>query len=126
MPREITTHKIDGLPEPLRILVADEPGQGYACHEYRISWGNSAQDLGADNPMIIKFQNGPISESGVNGLSNESLLAIVLDRLEGFQSGPFACKENQHALEAVREAMAALHFRTAERLLRRVEGKNEV
>jgi len=52
----------------------------------------------------------------VNGISNEALLAIVEDRLKGFQSGQYACRENALALTKLQEAMMWLHSRTRERI----------
>ena len=117
--REITTHKVNGLNEALTINVIDDPGQGNACHVYDILGCNP-------NNVTIRFQNGPIKEAGVNGISKEALLAIVRDRLEGFQSGPYACKTNAHALVCVIGAMTALHSRTKERTERGVEGTHTV
>ncbi len=72
----------------------------------------------------IKFQRGPIKEVGVNGLSNEALLAIVIDRLRGFQLGEFACHENAMALTMAEESLAWLKIRTQQRIERGVEGTN--
>ena len=74
----------------------------------------------------ITFQEGPIAEYGVNGISNEALLAIIEDRLAGFQAGPFACRENALALTKIQEAMHWLHHRTRERVTRGVEGTHSV
>jgi hypothetical protein len=52
------------------------------------------------------------------------LLAVVRDRLECFQRGPFACDTNQQALDHVVAAMESLHSRTKERVVRGVEGTN--
>lgn len=131
--REITTHKVKGLNEELKIQVLDEPGQGNACHRYHITTVEYAPppetDPGKCASMSravhdIRFQNGPIKEVGVNGISNEVLLAVVLDRLSGFQSGPFACLDNQIALDAIKIAMEALSRRTRQRMARGVEGTN--
>lgn len=118
--RELTSHKANGLNEQITIQVLDEPGPGGASHVY----GIAAADPVTENieQTAIKFQKGPISESGVNGISIEALLAIVEDRLKGFQSGEHACLENQIALSRVQDAILMLHFRTRERLLREVEG----
>jgi hypothetical protein len=70
----------------------------------------------------IDFQNGPIKEAGVNGISNEALLAIVEDRLACFQSGEYACRENAIALTKIQEAMMWLQKRTRDRVSRGVEG----
>jgi hypothetical protein len=56
----------------------------------------------------IQFQNGPIAEAGVNGITQEVLLAIVADRLRSFQAGPYACQENADALSHVSAAQAVL------------------
>lgn len=124
--RELTSHKVNGLNEELRIQVMDDPGQGGACHVYDIVTTEQAtdDDEGGEIRHVIYFQNGPIAESGVNGISNESLLAIVEDRLIGFQSGKFACRENAVALTKIQEAMMWLQKRTLDRIRRGVEGTN--
>lgn len=57
---------------------------------------------------------------------NEALLAIVEDRLQGFQSGQYACRENALALTKLQEAMMWLQKRTRDRMARGVEGSNAV
>jgi hypothetical protein len=125
--RELTSHKIDGLNEELTIEVLDEPGQGNACHLYKIHGPRQVDDTGHDYPdaCCIAFQNGPITETGVNGISNEALLVIVEDRLLGFQSGEYACRENALALTAIQEAIMWLQERTGDRMARGVEGTNQ-
>jgi len=113
--REITMHKANPLNDLLTILVLDEPGAGGADHEYRVSRPGSVV-------TCIEFQNGPIAEVGVNGLTHEVLLAIVIDRLQSFQAGPFACRENANALRHVEEALKWLISRTKDRMRRGVEG----
>lgn len=121
MNRELTSHKVNGLNEALEITVLDEPGQGNACHEYSIT-----PTTGNATGMRITFQNGPLSETGYpNGISNEALLAVVEDRLQGFQSGEFACRDNAFALAKLQEATMWLHKRTRDRLARGVEGTNQ-
>lgn len=129
--RNLTSHKVNGLNEAIDIDVLDEPGQGNACHEYRISHYVGQAPVIGDLTCTIKsttisFQNGPIAEAGVNGISNEALLAIVEDRLSGFQSGSFSCRENAVALTKVQEAMMWLSKRTLDRLRRGVEGTNKI
>lgn len=123
MSHEIVSHKVNGLNEALRILTLDDPGPGGACHLYEIGWGSGPDDMGDYNPTVIKFQKGGIQEvGGVNGISNEALLAIVEDRLAHFQAGPYPCEENSLALQKVREAMMWLQKRTLDRMRRGVEG----
>jgi hypothetical protein len=103
----------------------DEPGPGGASHEYLVQPMTQDHPLGAINPFTVRFQKGPIKENGVNGASNEALLAIVEHRLKCFQAGQFACRENALALTHLQEAMHWLHHRTNERLQRGVEGTNQ-
>ena len=117
--REITSHRADASVGHLYLDVTDEPGLGGANHEYRISWDGGMAGL---RQTFISFQHGPIAEVGVNGIDNESLLAIVADRLEAFQRGPFACTENHAALGYVAAALGALKARTHNRQKRGVEG----
>lgn len=118
--RQLTQHIVNGLNEALRITVTDEPGQGGACHRYLIDYitGNSIREVS------IAFQNGPIKEKGVNGITQEALLAILIDRLEGFQSGPYACEDNASALTHLCGALECLQRRTKARVARGVEGTN--
>jgi hypothetical protein len=120
--RELHSHKVNGLNEALKIAVLDEPGQGNACHHYAIRVPLK-DGIGT---VFIAFQNGPIQEAGVNGISNEALLAIVEDRLLGFQSGQYACRENALALTSLQEAMMWLQKRTRDRMARGVEGTHVV
>jgi len=123
--RVIETHKVGGVDERLKILVMDGPGDGGACHQYVVKEDvppNTETTLPA---YTIKFQKGPIKENGLNGITQEVLLAIVKDRLEGFQSGDFACEANQAALDHVDAALASLQQRTRDRLSRNVEGTSE-
>lgn len=74
----------------------------------------------------IRFQEGPIRESGVNGIHNEDLLNIVLERLSGFQQSKFRCRENAVAITKIEEALMWLRKRTDGRERRGVEGTSEV
>lgn len=122
--RTIDTHEV--TPQRyLNILVVDEPGHGGACHHYRIAKVVSpGPEAAMEQPLCeIKFQNGPIREHGVNGVTQEALLAIVIDRLESFQKGPFPSTDNEMALLHVKMAQVLLHKRTRDRVVRGVEGK---
>lgn len=119
MPRELTSHRVNGCNEALSVHAMDEPGHGGASHEYRIQ-------LGGTNYLMVNFQNGPIKEVGTNGITHEALLAILIDRLEGFQSGPYACPENGMALSCLLSAQRELKSRTEKRLARGVEGTHTV
>lgn len=126
----LTDHKLNGLNDAIEIRVTDEPGQGGANHEYELWIPDAIIDGPGEGHQAgpacqISFQNGPIQEVGVNGISGESLLAVVIDRLRAFQSGPFSCYENAAALIKLEESLMWLQKRTRDRLARGVEGKNE-
>lgn len=118
--RTLTDHKVNGANNQLEISVLDEPGAGGANHEYEIAPENSTVCF-----CEIRFQNGPIKEAGVNGVTQEALLAIVADRLRSFQAGPYACRENALALTKIEEAQHWLQARTQKRMARGVEGTQE-
>lgn len=123
--RSLTDHIVSGdQAVQLKINVIDEPGQGGASHEYAISWAGPVVG-GPDSFTEVKFQNGPIKEHGVNGITQEALLAIVIDRLRSFQAGPFSCRDNAVALTHCEEALMWLQRRTLERIKRGVEGTNQ-
>jgi hypothetical protein len=107
-----------------KTIILDEPGQGNACHEYRIETVPQTESSPIAIVGQISFQNGPIKEFGVNGCHQEDLLFIVLDRLESFQAGIFKCRENAIAITKIQEAIHWLNHRTNDRSKRGVEGKN--
>ena len=123
--REITSHVVNPANDRLKIEVLDEPSHGGACHRYGISF---VRGDGALTGTVIEFQNGPISEdgNGVNGVTHEALIAILIDRLQGFQSGKYACRENALALTKLEEAAHWLAHRTRARMARGVEGTHSV
>jgi hypothetical protein len=123
MSRLITDHVVENdLAIQLKVQVVDEHGAGGANHLYQIGpYGNSYEG----EYTSISFQNGPIKENGVNGLTHEALLAIVIDRLRSFQAGPYSCRDNAVALTHIEEALMWLQRRTRERIKRGVEGTNQ-
>ena len=126
----------------IKTFALDEPGHGGACHKYAVlRVGNyvfkDTEDLYKSvmavvyeehDLVTVEFQNGPINSdgNGVNGVQIEDLTAINIDRLEGFQSGPYACQDNAEALEHFRKALECLQRRTKARIARGVEGTHTV
>ena len=117
--RTITIHHGSELNGHLEIK-ADEKAEGGASHVYRIEGRDCAPAM-----VEIKFQKGAMKDVGFNGVSDEALIAIVIDRLRGFQSGPFSCRENALALTKLEEAMHWLNHRTADRQIHGVEGTHK-
>ena len=134
MARELTDHKVNPANDTLSVMVEDGPGAGGAHHRYSITGFDTANNPSNEDPQgykasfsrqVILFQNGPINEVGVNGVTHEVLLAIVADRLRSFQAGPYACRENALALTKLEEAQHWLHSRTRARMDRGVEGTHQ-
>lgn len=125
--RELTDHKTNEANDHLKIVASDEPGAGGANHRYEITGftgPNSSDPNGTHSTDLILFQNGTIPEVGVNGVTQEALLAIVIDRLRSFQAGPFANTYNGAALDLTERALECLKARTLDRMKRGVEGKH--
>lgn len=116
--RKIHDHKVMGLGLP--VAATDEPGHGGANHEYEITDG--------DGGILCRvvFQNGGVQTVGLNGVTHEALLAIVLDRLRSFNAGPYSCRENALAITKIEEALHWLHHHTLARMSRGVEGTHQV
>ena len=117
--RKIEAHKVNPTNDKIEIIVLDNPGHGGANHIYNV-------ELPDGDITEISFQNGPIAEAGINGLTQEVLLAIVVDRLRAFQAGPYSCRENALALTKIEEAQHWLHSRTRARMGRDVEGTSKI
>jgi hypothetical protein len=136
--RTITDHKVNGLNEAITISASDQPGSGGANHVYVIR--GRLPDRITFASALIEFQNGPISEpKDMNGITNEALIAVVIDRMRGFQfqrkddgsfdeakRGTYACKENACALTHLEEALMWLQKRAQDRMRRGVEGTHAV
>jgi hypothetical protein len=103
-----------------RVLADDrDPNAGGASHYYEV------QD--PDNLVLalVEFQHGPRREPGSRqGALDEHLFAILADRLEAFQAGPFPCEANAQALSHLQAARALLRSRHDERRERDVIGLN--
>jgi hypothetical protein len=110
--REIMTHKTHEQDRQPKVLAVGNIGPGFAEQNYivRVVHNVCTED------MPLRFMS-----LEVGGVTNEALLAIVIDRLEGFQAGPFACSENFTALTNAQAALEALQARTRDRLARGVE-----
>lgn len=116
--REITTHKVNEANGSLMLQATDGPGPGGANHQYTVNWEDRN---GLAHAVGFQFQDGAIKETGVNGITHEVLLAIISDRLEAFQRGPYACAENAAALACI----GAAQFHLASRTKRRTDEGSE-
>ena len=126
--RNINSHKVNPANDLISIIVKDEAGAGGANHHYSVQGFNTQTNESSDRQQSVLdvfFQNGPINEKGVNGVTQEALIAICIDRLQAFQAGPYACRENAIALTKLEEAQMWLQKRTRDRMARGVEGTHQ-
>lgn len=114
--REITRHQTNPTNKELVVASIDSPIGEPVTFKIAIP---HAPDV------VLNFQHGPIKEVGVNGLTNEVLLAIVLDRLAFFQKGKYSCRENALAITKIEEGLLWLQSRTWDRERKGVEGLNK-
>lgn len=118
-PHEVRWNKLSDLNQHIRIYADPRDIKcGNGSHAYTVEVHS---DIGIEQSLFF-FQKGALKEVGINGVSDEALLAILIDRLQGFQTGPFSCRENALALTKLEEAMHWLNHRTLDRMNRGVEG----
>lgn len=86
-------------------------------HIYQVLHGSSQTDL--------NFQRGPVKSNGVNGVTSEALLAVLIHRT-GVLNKAFPCRENSIAITKMQEALMWFEQRTRDRLARSVEGTSVV
>lgn len=76
-----------------------------------------------DNDMIsFKMMTEPVSEGG-NGCQFTDLIEVALHQLR-YLDEKFPCKENKDTMGHLELALSYQKLRTAQRLKRKVEGKN--
>ncbi|MCH7309203.1 hypothetical protein MMO38_13840 [Acinetobacter sp. NIPH 1852] len=74
--------------------------------------------------LPIQFQLGPVKEHGVNGITNEALLAVLIHRTTILDDS-IPCDENKQAITHMGNALALFNKRTADRQRCGVEGLNK-
>ena len=88
--------------------------------------GNPAGGHSKGIGMSIDWQNGPLGRGKTrlspNGAFVETVIAVVIDRLEYYQASRFKCRENALAITKLQEANHWLNHRTQDREKREVEG----
>jgi hypothetical protein len=114
--RQITDHHDGhGLNESITIE-ADDLGPGGASHKYEMRM--KGYSVGA-----LQFQEGPRNVDGsIDGLTEAALVAVLIDRLRGFQAGPYACRENAIQLTKLEEVLHWTRARADARAKRGVLG----
>ena len=85
---------------------------------------NATDDKGVAPIVSFTVQSDPIGEVGVNGCQAVDMLEYV-GHLFSSLNDAFPCPENHETLNAIQTALDAQAQRTANRIARGVEGKNE-
>lgn len=79
--------------------------------------------LSGPRTQTLEFQRGAVAVEGLNGATNEALLAILIHRTMALDL-KFPCEENKRAIQHMQDAMANFEARTHRRIVRGVEGKD--
>lgn len=109
-----------------QVFAIDEQGVGNANHEYGVAFESAGEAPSGLVDFTIFFQNGARNNpDSTVGVLDVDLLEIVRDRLKGFQSGQFACRENACALTHIEEALMWLNRRVEDRIERNVLGTEQ-
>ena len=105
------------------VYAVDEKGNGGANHIYDIKW--DAENNGYISTQRIQMQNGARKLKGSShGVLDTDLLEIVRHRLQCFQNGNFASRDNAVALTHIEEALMWMNRRVEDRIEREVLGTN--
>ena len=107
----IDTHHVEGYDYNINIKAVPVERYGLPSYTYQLtkdyadkSWYQYIKEL--------SFQVGDPKVYGVNGVTNEALLAIMIHRLQRFQDNPKTyCVENNEAIFYMKSAMDALYTR---------------
>lgn len=115
--RRLTTIAVPGSPSPLTVAACDNPGHGDPNLRYDISGLNTVYNSAANAPggYPAQFTNVQLIfhddyNGGLipNGVTENAVIATLIDHLHGKQGGPRVCQENAVALEYLAAAMQLL------------------
>lgn len=129
VPRTLFDHKNNKFNrECIEVKAGDERGLDNAHHKYVIEvYGDPSGGVQPQwaklHSVELQFQNGGLKEVGPNGITDQALLAIVLDRLRSFNDGPYRCRENSVMITKLEEALMWGEKRANDRARRNVEGE---
>ena len=82
-------------------------------------------DYYSEGCQSIKFQEGYIKESGINGITEASLIQVLIDRFESYQKGSFPCVCNERILDDLYCLICKINTCTRNKIAQNDEGKNE-
>ena len=115
--KEMVKVEHDLLTERFTKVYREKESSFNAPHLFTVKSAENDQTL-----AVIHFQEGAIKEHGINGVMNEDLIHMAIERLQCFQASEFACRENARAITKLEEAILWLRKRTMGRDKRGVLG----
>jgi hypothetical protein len=127
--REIVDHKNNRFNrECINVVTADLRASDNAHHRYKIFVNRDGQSSNEPPRITIHevelvFQNGGLKEVGPNGITDQALLAVILDRVRSFNDGQYRCRENSLVITKLEEALMWMEKRSNDRSHRGVEGE---
>jgi hypothetical protein len=105
------------------ITVIANSGRGLEGHSYEINLPPADTGFQTQKQLTrINFQSGSVPVNGINGITNEVLLAILINRTKILDS-QFPCAENKTAISHMEDALGILEQRTHRRVAKGIEGK---
>lgn len=119
-PSEESTKHHDGLglAETIKLTMSGKDVvAGNGRHEFNA-------EVDGKQVMYAQFQRGhPKDPDSTPGILDSVMMAVLIERYEAFQSGPFHCTENDAILGHLRQAMELTKARAKERASRDVLNK---
>lgn len=120
--RELDDHKTSKLNrENIVVKTADFRAVDNAHHKYTVECKDA--DGATVECCEINFQNGGLKDVGPNGITEQALMAIILDRYRSFNAGPYSCRENAMVITKLEEVLMWSEKRANDRAKRGVEGE---
>ena len=127
--RKLTDHKNNKFNrECIEVKTSDLRASDNAHHKYIIEVygdpsGGAQPQWAILHSVELNFQNGGLKEVGANGITDQALIAIVLDRLRSFNAGQFSSRDNSLAITHLEDALMRMERRSNDRARRGVEGE---
>lgn len=124
LPRILTDHHTNDCNAGIEVRAgARDSNRGNGVFEYDITYPDCDGD--PHERLRLHFHSGPMLGRHTNGITNEVLLAVLIDRLRAFQDGQFRTREGALALTKAEECLHWLAQRTRLRDERGVEGTHQ-
>lgn len=79
-----------------------------------------------ETQSFLRFYKMTPDGSKIDGTTNEEVIKVLIHRITCLNSDKFKCRENSVAITKLEEALMWLEKRTANRILRNVEGTQNV